>query len=115
MSSIEIMPNNVDFFAASVADDGVSQNSFGDDILDVQKIESNTLQLKKVRIDLNALISDLVADCRVKRKERKYQIAYRTQFFKGAGRPFKLKLRKILDASSLLQTVHYLYIIGISF
>jgi signal transduction histidine kinase len=35
-----------------------------EDILDVQKIESNTLQLKKVRIDLNALISDLVADCR---------------------------------------------------
>jgi signal transduction histidine kinase len=35
-----------------------------EDILDVQKIESHTLQLKKVRIDLNALISDLVADCR---------------------------------------------------
>ena len=34
----------------------------------------------------------------------------------GAGRPFKLKTqRKILDASSVLQTVHYLYIIGISF
>jgi signal transduction histidine kinase len=35
-----------------------------EDILDVQKIESHTLQLNKVRIDLNALISDLVADCR---------------------------------------------------
>ncbi|MGC2574630.1 MAG: ATP-binding protein [Candidatus Nitrosopolaris sp.] len=35
-----------------------------EDILDVQKIESHTLQVKKVRIDLNALISDLVADCR---------------------------------------------------
>ena len=34
----------------------------------------------------------------------------------GAGRPFKTETqRKILDASSLLQTVHYLYIIGISF
>ena len=34
----------------------------------------------------------------------------------GAGRPFKLKAkeRKILDASGLLQTVHYLYIIRIS-
>jgi signal transduction histidine kinase len=35
-----------------------------EDILDVQKIESHTLQLNKIRIDLNALISDLVADCR---------------------------------------------------
>jgi len=35
-----------------------------EDILDVQKIESHTLQLKKTRVDLNALISDLVADCR---------------------------------------------------
>jgi hypothetical protein len=33
----------------------------------------------------------------------------------GAGRPFKLKIRKILDASSVLQTVHYLCIIRISF
>jgi signal transduction histidine kinase len=33
-----------------------------EDILDVQKIESNTLQLKKESLDLNALISDLVAD-----------------------------------------------------
>jgi len=32
----------------------------------------------------------------------------------GAGRPFKLKLRKILDAVGVLQTVHYLYIIRIS-
>lgn len=34
----------------------------------------------------------------------------------AAGRPFKLKAkeRKILDASGLLQTVHYLYIIRIS-
>jgi signal transduction histidine kinase len=35
-----------------------------EDILDVQKIESHTLQLNRVRIELNALISDLVADCR---------------------------------------------------
>jgi hypothetical protein len=36
----------------------------------------------------------------------------------GAGRPFKLKLRKILDASSVLHyrgDLHYLYIIGIAF
>ena len=33
-----------------------------EDILDVQKIESNTLQLNKERLDLNVLISDLVAD-----------------------------------------------------
>ena len=34
----------------------------------------------------------------------------------GAGRPFETESqRKILDASSVLQTVHYLYIIGISF
>ena len=35
----------------------------------------------------------------------------------GAGRPFKLKLREreIFDASGILQTVHYLYLIRISF
>jgi signal transduction histidine kinase len=33
-----------------------------EDILDVQKIESNTLLLSKESLDLNALISDLVAD-----------------------------------------------------
>jgi signal transduction histidine kinase len=33
-----------------------------EDILDVQKIESNTLQLNKESLDLNALISDLVGD-----------------------------------------------------
>jgi two-component system, OmpR family, sensor histidine kinase VicK len=33
-----------------------------EDILDVQKIESNTLQLNKESLDLNVLISDLVAD-----------------------------------------------------
>jgi two-component system, OmpR family, sensor histidine kinase VicK len=36
--------------------------SLTEDILDVQKIESNTLQLNKESLDLNALISDLVAD-----------------------------------------------------
>jgi signal transduction histidine kinase len=35
-----------------------------EDILDVQKIESNTLQLNIESLDLNALISDLVADYR---------------------------------------------------
>ena len=36
----------------------------------------------------------------------------------GAGRPFKMlkaRERKILDAVGVLQTVHYLYIIRISF
>jgi two-component system, OmpR family, sensor histidine kinase VicK len=36
--------------------------SLTEDILDVQKIESNTLQLNKEYLDLNALISDLVED-----------------------------------------------------
>jgi signal transduction histidine kinase len=36
--------------------------SLTEDILDVQKIESNTLQLNKENLDLNTLISDLVAD-----------------------------------------------------
>jgi signal transduction histidine kinase len=51
-----------------------------EDILDVQKIESNTLQLKKVRIDLNALISDLVADCRKQLlNEKKESIRFLTE------------------------------------
>jgi hypothetical protein len=33
----------------------------------------------------------------------------------GAGRPLAETQRKTLDASSVLQTVHYLYIIRISF
>ena len=36
--------------------------SLTEDILDVQKIESNTLQLNKESLDLNALISDLVSN-----------------------------------------------------
>jgi signal transduction histidine kinase len=51
-----------------------------EDILDVQKIESHTLQLKKVRIDLNILISDLVADCRKQLlKENKESITLLTE------------------------------------
>jgi signal transduction histidine kinase len=51
-----------------------------EDILDVQKIESHTLQLKKVRIDLNALISDLVADCRKQLlNEKKESIRFLTE------------------------------------
>ena len=40
----------------------IKLQSLTEDILDVQKIESNTLQLNKENLDLNALISDLVAD-----------------------------------------------------
>src|SRR5215469_14198488 len=55
------------------------------DILDVQKIESHTLQLNKVRIDLNALISDLVADCRkqlLNEKEESFRLLTELNFSK---------------------------------
>jgi signal transduction histidine kinase len=42
-----------------------------EDILDVQKIESNTLQLNKENLDLNALNSDLVGDCKKQLLNRK--------------------------------------------
>jgi two-component system sensor histidine kinase VicK len=40
----------------------IGLQSLTEDMLDVQKVESNTLQLNKESLDLNVLISDLVAD-----------------------------------------------------
>jgi signal transduction histidine kinase len=52
-----------------------------EDILDVQKIESHTLQLNIESLDLNALISDLVADYRKQLlNEKKEGIRLLTEF-----------------------------------
>ena len=73
-----------------------------EDILDVQKIESQTLQLKKEKLDLNSLISNLVVDYRNQPvKEKKEGIRLVTE----------LNIRPIVlyaDRDRLVQVIHNL-------
>jgi two-component system sensor histidine kinase VicK len=77
--------------------------SLTEDILDVQKIESNTLQLNKENLDLNTLISDLVADYKKQLlNEKKEGISLATEL------NFSKRIFLYADKHRLVRVIHNL-------